>query len=534
MDASCTPAGVVWRQVPPSGGTYRVYANGCDNTTYIWGTVIIIDSGTENCFNPDVAASSSGYGVTWRQYDSGSSTYNTLARTYDRPTDTWDPTATPLESGSGEILHPYIASDGTGYGVVWIQDDGSRNTVYSNLNSGSGWGTERNLMQNQYHASVLGGIRFAANSAGDVLAIWRQYNNDRDNLFGCLFSGGTWDNVFQINDDIGNYDVSSDGDGFMIVHNRWSTIYAVPYDTTTGLGTEVPISSSNAYECRIASNGAGYCATWRQWDSPNYDTYANLYNGSSWEPHATLTPLDTGAGEINYPQIASNGTGYCVTWNQDDGGGTEDVWARIYNGTIWGSVDLIESYSNDIWYHKIASNGTGYCVVWEQNSDIYANVSAGSPLAWTGPTIIESGSNTAGTPEIASNGSSYGVTWHQYDGSHVSIYANLYDGSWGTETTIESGSGNAYDPHGASNGTGYCVSWVQDDGTADSVYANTFDGSIWGTEQALESSDTEVNSNWGMWPTVVAAQDTYTIGWLQKDTDDPLIDNAWAYSGLSD
>ena len=77
------------------------------------------------------------------------------------------------------------------------------------------------------------------------------------------------------------------------------------------------------------------------------------------------------------------------------------------------------------------------------------------------------------------------------------------------------------------------MSWVQDDGTTDSVYANTFDG-IWGTEQALESSDTEVNSDWGMWPTVVAAQDTYTIGWLQKDSNDPLVDNAWAYSGLSD
>ena len=78
-------------------------------------------------------------------------------------------------------------------------------------------------------------------------------------------------------------------------------------------------------------------------------------------------------------------------------------------------------------------------------------------------------------------------------------------------------------PRGASNGTGYCVSWVQDDGTADSAYANTFDGSTWGTEQVLESSDTEVNYDWERWTNVVAAQDTYTIGWLQEDVNDPLM-----------
>jgi len=525
--------GVVWRQNDGIVGN-RVYGNEYDNTIAIpaWGGDGTIDSVSGgNCYDPDVAANGSGYGVTWRQYDSGSSTYNVLANIYDGVD--WG-TETLLESGSGEAIDPYIASDGTGYGVVWVQDDGSRDTVYANLSNGSGWGAESNLMQNQYYGSVTGGIRFAANNAGDVLAIWRQHDNSTNNLFGCLYSSGAWRSVFEITDNAGNYDISSDGDGFMIVHNHYSEIYAVPYDTTTGLGSEVQISSSNAYDCRIASNGTGYCATWRQWDSPNYDTYANLYIGGSWEAYATLTPLDSGAGAINYPQIASNGTGYCVTWNQDDGVGTEDVWARIYNGTIWGSVDLIESHPNEIWYPKIASNGTGYCVVWEQTDDIYANVSEGSPLVWTGPTLVELGSGWVDAPQVASNGSTYGVTWHQYDGSNISIYVNLYDGSWGTETTIESGSNDARYPRGASNGTGYCVSWVQDDGTSDSVYANTFDGSTWGTEQVLESSDTEVNNDWEMWPIVVAAQNTYTIGWLQEDANDSLVDNVWAYSGLSD
>ena len=522
--------GVAWRQY--DGASYRVYGNEYDNTIAIpaWGGDNPIDSDIGACSHPDVASNGSGYGVTWRQNDSGSSTYNIRANIYDSGTDSWG-TETLLETGSGEAINPHIAPDGTGYGVVWIQDDGSRNTVYANLNSGSGWGTERDLMQNQYYGSVTGGIRFAANNAGDVLAIWRQHDNSTNNLFGCLYSSGAWRSVFEIADNAGNYDVSSDGNGFMIVHNHYSEIYAVTYDTTTGLGTEEQISSSNAYDCRIASNGTGYCATWRQWDSPNYDTYANLYIGGSWEAYATLTPLDSGAGAINYPQIASNGTGYCVIWNQDDGVGVEDVWARIYNGTIWGSVDLIETHPNEIWYPKIASNGTGYCVVWEQTDDIYANIYTSS---WGGPTHIETSSGWAELPQVASNGSSYGVTWTQWDGSHNSIYVNLYDGSWGTEMTIESGSGNAYNPQGASNGIGYCVSWVQDDGTAYSAFANTFDGSTWGTEQALESSDTEVNYDWEMWPIVVAAQNTYTIGWLQEDANDPLVDNVWAYSGLSD
>ena len=127
------------------------------------------------------------------------------------------------------------------------------------------------------------------------------------------------------------------------------------------------------------------------------------------------------------------------------------------------------------------------------------------------------------------------MTWVQHDGSAASIYVNLYDGvDWGTETTIESGSGDAYYPKIASNNTGYCVSWVQNDGTINSAFANTFDGSTWGTEQALESSNTEVNRDWEKLINVVATQDTYTISWLQEDSNDSLIDNAWAYSGLSD
>ena len=281
-----TGYGVVWYQSTPAGSHYRVYANGCDNTTYTWGTEITVDSDTNVCINPDVAASSSGYGVIWRQYDSGDSANNVLARTYDRVTDTWG-TETVIESVSGNAQLARCASDGTGYGVIWGQDEGSGSTVYANLNSGSGWGTETNLMQNQYYASVLGGIRFAANNTGDVLAIWRQYDNDDDSLFGCLYSSGAWGSVFQITDSTGNYDVSSDGDGFMIVHNHSSEIYAVAYDTTTGLGTEEQISGSNAYDCRIASNGTGYCATWRQWDSPNYNTYANYILEAPGSP----TPL---------------------------------------------------------------------------------------------------------------------------------------------------------------------------------------------------------------------------------------------------
>jgi len=307
--------GVVWKQYDGIVG-YRVYGIRYDSSSGLWDdTPMFIDLGIGNCNNPDVAASTSGYGVTWRLYDSGS--YNILARIYDRPSDTWD-TETLLESGSGDADYPYIASDGTGYGVVWIQDDGSRNTVYANINSGSGWGTESNLMRDQYHGSVSGDIRFAANTSGDVLAIWRQYDNDISNLFGCLFSGGAWGSVFQITDYLRNYDVSSDGNGFMIVYNHYSTIYAVPYDTTTGLGNEEQISGNRAYDCRVASNGIGYCATWRQYNTPNYDIYANIYNGS-WD---TEMIIESGSGGVYGPQVASNGTGYCVTWNQDDGLGT--------------------------------------------------------------------------------------------------------------------------------------------------------------------------------------------------------------------
>ncbi len=525
-----TGYGVVWLQYDALSGN-RVYGNEYDNTIAIpaWGGDGTIDSDIGACSYPDVASNGSGYGVTWRLYDSGSSTYNIRVNIYDSGTDSWG-TETLLETGSGEAIYPHIAPDGTGYGVVWIQDDGSRNTVYANLNSGSGWGTEHGLMQDQYHGSVSAGIRFAANNAGDVLAIWRQYDNDAVILYGCLYSSGAWGSTFEIVTNLYYYDVASDGDGFMIVHNHYSSIHAVTYDTTTGLlGTDEQISGNSAYECRITSDGTGYCATWIQYDTSNPNIYANIYDGSSWLAPGGLTAIDSLPGSARLPQVASNGTGYCVTWYQNDGT-YDSIYANIYT-SAWGGATPIESGINDADIPSIASDGTGYCVAWDQHNDIYANVYEGS---WGTATLIEIGSGHVNSPQVASNGSSYGVTWEQSDGSASSIYVNLYDGAWGTEMAIESGSGDARYPRGASNGTGYCVSWVQDDGTVDSAFANTFDGSTWGTEQALESSDTEVNRDWEKLINVVATQDTYTIGWLQKDANDPLVDNAWAYSGLSD
>jgi hypothetical protein len=268
------------------------------------------------------------------------------------------------------------------------------------------------------------------------------------------------------------------------------------------------------------------------------DLFTNVYSSGSWSKDGggDPTPWLIGSSSPSHPSIASNGSGYAVSWVQVDGSNTS-IYANVFDTGTWSQGGtLLEHSAGNADYPSIASNGSSYAVTWQQfdsggpNSSIYANIYSNG--TWSvDRTLLESSVNTALSPRIASNGSTYAVAWYQYDGNGpYSIYANIFsNGTWSTGgTLIERGSQYAHSPSIASDGSGYAVSWTQYDGTNYRVYANIYSANAWQTDGTLIQTD-PIFAYTSM---IVSNGNKYSICWMQQDPGDILVMDIWARLGL--
>ena len=200
-------------------------------------------------------------------------------------------------------------------------------------------------------------------------------------------------------------------------------------------GAAEPIETDNAggaYLPQIAVDSIGNAmAVWYQSDGTVYNIYANRFDGTN--PGAAELIETDNAGTALRPQIAFDSSDNAIAvWYQSDGT-RNNIWANRFNGTSWGTAELIEAGD--------ASN--------------------------------------AAYPQIAFDSSGNAIAvWDQYYGTRYNIWANRFDGaSWGSAELIEAGdAGNAIHSQIAFDSSGNAVAvWTQWDGTRYNVYANRFD-----------------------------------------------------------
>ncbi|SFR57871.1 hypothetical protein SAMN04488073_3043, partial [Marinobacter gudaonensis] len=80
---------------------------------------------------------------------------------------------------------------------------------------------------------------------------------------------------------------------------------------------------------------------WQQSDGTTQNAVSNRFDGSAWGT-AELIESDNG-GIIAFPQIAVDGTGKAfAVWQQSDGTRFNIVSNR-FDGSTWGTAELIES-----------------------------------------------------------------------------------------------------------------------------------------------------------------------------------------------
>ncbi|MEJ6743527.1 MAG: hypothetical protein QNK66_01975, partial [Porticoccaceae bacterium] len=155
------------------------------------------------------------------------------------------------------------------------------------------------------------------------------------------------------------------------------------------------------------------------------------FNGTSWGM-AELIETDN-AGSALSPQIAFDSSDNAIAvWNQSDGT-RNNIWANRFNGTSWGTAELIEARdAGNAEYPQIAFDSSGNATaVWYQSDGTRTNIWANrfDGASWGSAELIEAGdAGNAEYPQIAFDSSGNAIAvWYQSDGNRVNIYANRFD-----------------------------------------------------------------------------------------------------------
>jgi hypothetical protein len=400
------------------------------------------------------------------------------------------------EVNDGDAYQPQIAFDSSGNAIaVWYQSDGTRFNIYANRFNGTSWGAPELIeTDNSGHALES---QIAFDSSGNAIAVWTQWDStqSRDNIWANRFNGNSWGTAELLEED-DNGDASqpqiafdssgnaiavwkqSDGTRYNIYANRfngtnWGTAELVETD-----------NAGNAFQPQIAFDSSGNAiAVWYQSDGTRNNIYAKRFNGTNWGT-AELVETDN-VGNAFQPQIAFDSSGNAIAvWKQSDVNARYNIYANRFNGTNWGTAELFETdNAGNADQPQIALDSSGNAIaVWRQSDgtryNIYANRFNGTN--WGTAELFETDNvGNAFQPQIAFDSSGNAIAvWYQSDGTRANIYANRFNGTiWGTAELIETDdAGNADQPQIAFDSSGNAIAvWKQSDGTRYNIYANRFD-----------------------------------------------------------
>jgi hypothetical protein len=376
------------------GGNFLVNDDGTGNDQYLWGA-------------SNVAASDSGFVITWYDYRSGNY--------WDIYSQRFDPAGSALggnfivnDTTSIYCYSPGIAANDSGFAVVWHDTRYNPSGTYDIFcqrydAAGSALGT--NFMANndtgtadQWDASV------AMDASGNSVAVWYDLRHDN----------GSWNTVDQ-------YGQLYDADGKpvgpnFIINDTLSAAHRYGYDPRAAF---LP--------------GGGFVVTWYGYDfSWKADIYAQIFDSAGAIVGGNFMVSD-GSNDEYCPDVAATDSGFMIAW-YDCRNGNWDIYAQLYqaNGDTIGGNFLVDDGGNSQYSPRIASNINGFVVTWQDerngNADIYAQLYKANGDTIGGNFLVDDGGNSQYDPSVATADSGFVIAWYdyRYDDSYPDIYAQLY------------------------------------------------------------------------------------------------------------
>ncbi len=165
----------VWQQY--TGSTADIYAN-----RYVagssWGTAEVIETGSEDSYNPQISVSSSGNAIAvWEQYSG--STDDIHANHYVAGSG-WG-TVVVIEAVTGDAYSPQISVDSSGNAIAVWEQYGSTDDIYANRYvAGTGWGTAEVI---ETGTGTAYSPQVGLDSSGNAIAVWWQYDGSTDAVY---------------------------------------------------------------------------------------------------------------------------------------------------------------------------------------------------------------------------------------------------------------------------------------------------------------------------------------------------------------
>ncbi|MCX5801336.1 MAG: T9SS type A sorting domain-containing protein [Candidatus Eisenbacteria bacterium] len=404
-------------------------------------------------YYPEIAFGAGSYLVVWQDRRSGSNwdIYGTRVSTSGT---VLDPSGIAVLTGLLDEYTPDVASDGTGYMVVWADGRKGGGDVECDI-----YGTRINTSGNVLDP---GGI---AISTASYMQHWPA--------------------------------IAYDGANYVVVwedkRNGLCDIYATRVSASGSVidpsGLLVSSAVNEQYFPALAFNGTSYLVVWDDYrTSKEWNTFGARLTTSGDVLDTLGIIISSVVNELYWPAVAFDGKNYLVVWYDTRTGSMDIYGARVdTSGNVLDPDAIsISTAQGDQALPSVAFDGTNYMVVWEDYRsltgwNIYgARVdTAGSVLDPSGiPISTASGDQYA--PSLAFDGTNYLVTWADARSSGVEVYCDIYGARVSTSGTVLDTNGFAISaemnmqhwPAVAFDGTNYMVVWQDTRDEGDShIYA---------------------------------------------------------------
>jgi hypothetical protein len=224
----------------------------------------------------------------WRE--SYESSYGIFAKRYATQSG-WGETVRIDINSTGEVFSPQMAMSPRGdVMVVWQQSSGNCNTIWTNRYAVSrGWGEPAPISTR--NVSDASAVKIAADAAGNVMAVWRQFDDGVTNIWAShCQKGKAWGVATAIGVDNAGHafdpQIAMDIDGNAMatwtqVNKTRSHIWAKRYKTGAGWGRASQIDSnqidSAMFPQVMADADGNVVAVWHQFNEIQKTVWRNSY-----------------------------------------------------------------------------------------------------------------------------------------------------------------------------------------------------------------------------------------------------------------
>jgi hypothetical protein len=487
-----------------------------------------------------IASSGAGYAVAWRRdetLDLATSARERIVRAAQLPAvgAAWESAETL--STQGDVGNPMLASNGSSYLLLWVDDTAASSELMVAHSVGPGWSAAPTTV-----GTVIATSPVVASNGSDYQLVWVGDDGGVDSVLGTNFSSSFVQSAVvplegsatAANDPA----IVSNGSDYLVTWLQPSaSLHAAIGSTASGFGAPVQIGAATDWisNTRLASNGTDYAVVWNQFEAPVNQAWANLYNGAWQMPQR----LDTGAQSTSPPFVAPTATGFAAYYAQRPANNENaDLFGYAFDAATWGAgaPTLLESLDGFLGLYAVVGNGTNAFAVWDQYPDdasaeqVYV-VRTDAPFT-AAQMLVTAPVGSAALPyRLLTNDAGMTLAvWTQQNGATRETYASVKDasGAWSAPVALGIDGLQAYSV--SANDAGFAV--VGNVGTSSDqdydIVARVFDGQSWSARAALDGTMT------GSTQSVALASDgtSFMAAWAQAPAYLDSSSNRRAWTSL--